>query len=448
MNESNQKIFHLLETYKQQPSKGNLDRLVDFMEDEFIIEDLFLEFEKAQAVFENLPNGIIEYLASSLVQDVNSSAFLYFLIHAPLFEVLSLGNIERITSKAAQITEEEAEHNFFRGLHFLFQDELDMALIYFNNYESEISNYFIGLCYSSQDNYENAKRSYTQFLKELAQIQENTPTLKGHREFQFVEYNVLNDLAFCNLMVKNYQQAYKAFQAILKIFSIKEVYSNKQLSKTDEENYDFKAWVNNYLYCLKKLGKYEGYKKVLQFVLQVFPKEERYEKLKQEIEGLIAKNSFADSVLDSLNKPRKKFHRAEYLPTQQLSLENLLEQIIIEQIKHQYQVFDRPFDIYEDEKIYGHQYHIKAVNGRLDLLLQHKQTKELFVVELKRYEAGIEVIDQTIAYMQGLEKELKQEVKGIICLHQAKVELVEKVKQHPKIELYEYQFGFKRIDEQ
>ena len=42
--------------------------------------------------------------------------------------------------------------------------------------------------------------------------------------------------------------------------------------------------------------------------------------------------------------------------------------------------------------------------------------------------------------------ELKQDIKGIICLHQAKSDLIESVKKQDNIELFEYNFGFNKIE--
>ena len=81
----------------------------------------------------------------------------------------------------------------------------------------------------------------------------------------------------------------------------------------------------------------------------------------------------------------------------------------------------------------------------MDLLLIDKSTDQMYIVELKRNEAGIEVVEQTEKYILGLTKELNREVKGIICLHKPKSELIKLVEDKDNIELYTYNFDFDKI---
>ena len=74
-----------------------------------------------------------------------------------------------------------------------------------------------------------------------------------------------------------------------------------------------------------------------------------------------------------------------------------------------------------------------------------KKTDQIYVVELKRNEAGIEVVEQTEKYIFGLSKELKRDIKGIICLHRPKTELIKLVEEKENIELYTYNFDFDKI---
>ena len=120
--------------------------------------------------------------------------------------------------------------------------------------------------------------------------------------------------------------------------------------------------------------------------------------------------------------------------------------MIVEQIKYGFKVFGKQLEIYQDEEIFGRQYYIQSVNGILDLLLIDKSNDILYVVELKRNEAGIEVVEQIENYIRGLSSQLKREVKGIISLHKPDKNLVELIKTKPNIELYTYEFQFKNVE--
>jgi len=129
-----------------------------------------------------------------------------------------------------------------------------------------------------------------------------------------------------------------------------------------------------------------------------------------------------------------------------LYLEKILEDMIVEQIKYGFNVFGKKLEIYQDKEIFGRQYYIQNVNGILDLLLIDKSNDTLYVVELKRNEAGIEVVEQIESYIKGLTSQLKREVKGIISLHKPDKNLVELIKTKPNIELYTYEFQFKNVE--
>ena len=114
--------------------------------------------------------------------------------------------------------------------------------------------------------------------------------------------------------------------------------------------------------------------------------------------------------------------------------------------KYGFNVFGKKLEIYQDKEIFGRQYYIQNVNGILDLLLIDKSNDTLYVVELKRNEAGIEVVEQIESYIKGLTSQLKREVKGIISLHKPDKNLVELIKTKPNIELYTYEFQFKNVE--
>ena len=117
--------------------------------------------------------------------------------------------------------------------------------------------------------------------------------------------------------------------------------------------------------------------------------------------------------------------------------------MLVEQIKYGFEVFGKKLEIYQDEEIFGKQYRIPEINGILDLLLIDKQNNQLYVVELKRNETGIEVVSQIENYMFALSKQLDRKLKGIICLHKSNNRLTELVRTKSDIELFTYNFEFK-----
>nr|WP_231402215.1 endonuclease NucS domain-containing protein [Panacibacter microcysteis] len=120
--------------------------------------------------------------------------------------------------------------------------------------------------------------------------------------------------------------------------------------------------------------------------------------------------------------------------------------MIVEQIKYGYKVFGKDLEVYQDNKIFGRQYYLPTVSGILDLLLVERGSNTLYVVELKRNEAGIGVVEQIERYILGLgHLFIDRDIKGIICLHTPDTNLVELVKTKPNIELFKYEFNFNRL---
>ena len=117
--------------------------------------------------------------------------------------------------------------------------------------------------------------------------------------------------------------------------------------------------------------------------------------------------------------------------------------MIVEQIKYGFKVFGKSLEIYQDKEIFGRQYYIASVNGILDLLLIDKSDNTLYIVELKRNEAGTEVVDQIEKYIVGLSAQLDRKIKGIICLHRPDEDLKRAVRNKLEIELFTYHFDFK-----
>lgn len=79
-------------------------------------------------------------------------------------------------------------------------------------------------------------------------------------------------------------------------------------------------------------------------------------------------------------------------------------------------------------------------------MLIDKSDNTLYIVELKRNEAGIEVVEQIEKYIIGLSEQLNRKIKGIICLHKSDEKLQNLVNTKSNIELYTYQFEFKQLN--
>jgi Flp pilus assembly protein TadD len=135
--------------------------------------------------------------------------------------------------------------------------------------------------------------------------------------------------------------------------------------------------------------------------------------------------------------------KSNCIPTEE-TLEGLLE----EMIRRDGQAFGRKLRMFESaEGLYGRQLPIPGI-GRIDLLVEDIETRELIVVELKRERDTDAVVGQLLRYIGWVQKNLaqgNQKVRGIICLHGSSEKLRLAVSPLPDVEVYEYNLSLKKL---
>lgn len=448
------KFIKRLTNYKTNPTEKGLKELKDSYENEFVIEELYKENSITKKAFTNLPSELIEFIASKFVEDLNGFPTMYFLFYEPLLSFFNSELKASLFEKSLAISEGTDANDFINGFIKLSNESSDLALFYFNRIDNYVADYFIGICYQENENYENALKSYHRFLNGLSKIEKitiendfiETISLGEMSSMIVPKWNVLNDISFCYNRLKEYENAIRTYDLSLGLINLENNFAINYEEITETDNVDlFTIFVNNYLLSLEKTQQYKKAIEVLDFVIGKFPNDYYYKKQKEQFSQKVENIEFVDDIIKQLFKPKKAFDIGEFETTKLLSKEKALEDMILEQIKYGFQVFNKNLEVYQDVNIYGRQYYISSVNGYLDLLLIDKKTDQIYVVELKRNKAGIEVVEQTEKYIFGLTKELKRDIKGIICLHKPKAELIKLVEEKDNIELFTYNFDFNKL---
>jgi len=248
------------------------------------------------------------------------------------------------------------------------------------------------------DNFENSIKNNLFFLDEFETRIQNMNTkietgdLKENFDYLLVKYNVHNDLAYAYNRIGDYSKAYKQYEEVLKVFSLDELFSFNH--EADPEQDFFLIIINNMLLSAEKIGKYGKGLELLEFAIFKYPSNVYYQELKMKFTEKTSNISIADEIITQVFKPKRPFNIEKFEASKLIAKEKILEDMIIEQIKYGYKVFEKEFEVYQDERIFGRQYYISTVSGKLDLLLIEKGTNILYVVELKRNEAGEEVVEQ------------------------------------------------------
>jgi len=450
------KFLYLLEELNDNYSDEILEELIHCYKEELIIEELFQENERTISALNDAPIEFIEFLASEIVSDFDQFPEIYFLSYEEFFSFFSEQKLNQLYNIAIEkANDEENGFYFVNGLKYLLNSSPEIALFYFNQIDNYVSEYFISACYQELDNYENSIKSAEKFLKEFNKTCEkeiensdgSTTKFGELNSVVFSKWNTLNDLAYCYIRVKNYSKALKTYKISLELISLEDNYNiNNNPNARNGEFDDFTIFVYNYLLALEKNGKFNECIKTIDFVISKYPKISFFRKQRKLYQKKLDDAKYTNSLIDNPLKPKKSFVLGKYEKTKILSKEKSLEDMIIEQIKHGFNVFNKRLEIYEDENIFGRQYYISSVNGFLDLLLIDKENDIIYVVELKRNEAGKEVVEQTEKYITGLRNEINKEIRGIICLHKPKKELIDLVKIKQNLELYTYNFEFKKVE--
>jgi tetratricopeptide (TPR) repeat protein len=438
------KLYYLLEELKEKRTQQLVEETWDCMRTDII--DLYEDIDKSTELLNGQPRAFYKKMAEQFIIDLQEVAELFFFTWDPKFYFFTPKTMNEFFDICLEMDDNTEATDFINGFIEMYNDRPEIALFHFNRIDDYVAYYFIAMCYLRSNNYENAIINYLEFMDNFLKFSENVKEegmdMEDNSSFNITKWNIYNDLGYLYNRVEDYHNAALNYEKGLKLASLEENYLAHHNDDNKESVDDFTIFVNNYLMALEKTNKVKKAIEVLHFVLSKKPNDLNYKtKLKKFVEKS-DKHSFADEIISSLFRPKKPFNLSKFEETKLVSKEKALEDLIIEQIKYGIQVFHRNLEIYNENKIYGRQYYIQNSKGILDLLLIEKSTNTLFIVELKRNEAGIEVVAQIENYIDGLSKQLNREVKGIICLHKPDIKLKELVKTKPHIELFTYQFAF------
>ena len=106
-------------------------------------------------------------------------------------------------------------------------------------------------------------------------------------------------------------------------------------------------------------------------------------------------------------------------------------------------VFGKQLHIYREKGAYGRQY-ILPTGKRLDLLCED-DVGDLYIIELKKDSGYDDPYEQTADYLTWFEKNWKKKVglHGIICVNDPTDDLVKKVHEDKRMQLFEYSIRYR-----
>ncbi|MGI9526440.1 MAG: endonuclease NucS domain-containing protein [Weeksellaceae bacterium] len=446
------KFLYLLEELHENYNENTFEELKDCYNNDLIKPMLLEQCERTKLALKNAPKEFYEFIAEDFINVLNSTPEMFLFYYEMFFEFFEEENLKYLLNLGLDKSWGDAT-DYINGILKLIEGSPEIALFHFNRIKTPFANYFISYCYQELDNYENAI-NYTENLLDYLNdfgialfSDKNSLNEFDFSRLLFIKWTILKNLAFYYMAIKEYEYALDVFNISLSIINLEENYNIDSDKNIENGKFDsFLIFSNEYLKALDKNQKYKEGLEVLDFILSKYPKFRYFVKLKNTFKSKLDNSNFANDVITKIFKPRKPFNLGKFEETKILSKEKALEDMIIEQIKYGYKVFDKCLEVYNDKNIYGRQYYIPSVNGFLDLLLIDPKTDILYIVELKRNEAGTEVVSQIEKYMNGLRNQINKEIRGIICLHKSDEKLKSLINKKDNIELYTYSFDFNKIE--
>lgn len=390
-----------------------------------------------------------QYMAESFLDEITQSSVVYFVYWKPvIFDYLTSISFHKFIAILIQVAQNEDEKNFARGLKEVEKDA-EIALGYFNNSRINLSSYFVGHCYCRIQGFKNSIYSFNKFEKELySEIDKSQ--IDDSIELVLVVKDINKVRGYCYCRLEDYNNALISFTNAYKYFGFDNhlrVYfdkstdfesPNSDLISIEEETEFENTMTLNYLIAIKKTKNYKLGIEICKTISEIQPQNPDY---KFFLDSFNSKSVVVPKIVSDDIPPSSSNTAILVKETKQISKELNLENMIIDHIKYGFKVFNRSFKIYDDGKYEGRQLQVLD-KGRLDLLLQDNDTNEIFVVELKRGEEDVNVVEQTKRYMEGVKTMLNKDVKGIICVFGAKEELKNEVKKFDDIELFKYELHF------
>ncbi len=430
------KLLYLLEELKDNFEPEKLNDIISCLNDTAIGE-LYNNTERSRSALNGQNKLFYSQLSIDFIDDLNSYTEMYFSTWQSILDLFDDRSKSLFYQSALELSGQTDVTDYINGIMELDKGNPEIAMFHFNRIDDYIAMYFMALCYLDSENYENCIKQNEGFLKRFKFEITDTDSININEidEIVLTKWNVYGDLTYCYCRLYEFEKAYIYFQKSLEIFDIEFVHN----ISTGTSGIIF---FDNYLLALERTNRYKDCMELLDFLISKYPEDRYYLDKKSKISNIQNKNGETDVVFSQLFRPKRPFDIDNFQSTKLISKEKVLEDMIIEQIKYGFKVFDRALEVYQDNEIYGRQYRIPQINGILDLLLIDKAENQIYVVELKRNEAGTEVVSQIENYMQALSKQLNKEIKGIICLHKPDERLTELVKTKKDIELYTYHFEF------
>ena len=450
-----QKITTLLKELKISYNKEKFEDFITLLEE---FEDLrnsnepnFFENQENKALLNSQNDSFYQNLSFRYVEDSSIGSIFQFIFWEPIFlnyfeEKIYL----KFLNFCLRIAEEGDVKNFIQGLIYMSKSDFDKAILSLEKSQLAISEYYLAKSYSIIYSFQNAIYKYLEFENLYKSDISMIETTVGNKTkftdidtnfgIELLEQDLNIELGYCYNQNEEYNKSVSRFELAFNLINLEMYIQDTQSLSNDFKSQYTKVIIKNYLNSLYKTkNSLKGLEicKILRVNIPDFDGLNYYE---SRFHQFITTSNTPSQISDEF-KPKEGIGISIKKETKEISKELHLENMILDHIKNGFKVFNKSLDVFDDGKRYGKQLGVGSA-GILDLLLIENETKQLYVVELKRGEGNNKVVEQTRRYMTAVKEMLNQNVKGIICVFGAKDDLKIEVSKDDNIELFRYELNF------
>ncbi len=358
-----EKLLYSLEELKENYSDTLQNEVLTCLNDDLTenhLTELRNSIERTRLAFSGQQSSFYAELAFNFVEDLNEFPEMYFIFWEEIISFLNQEAQNQFYNSAVELSHNSDATDYVNGISELDKDNYEIALFHFNRINDYAACYFIGWCYFLLENFENSVKNYEFFLDAFKE----TINHKSFKDAGFdndvgfivTKWNIYRDLGYAYNRLQEYEKAIAQYSNALDLFNLEESYTILSQSVVDENLTEFSIFINNYLYALERTHQFEIGTTILEFVISKLHSNNYYKVKLEKLKQKISNSSEVNDLFKRLYKSKKPFNLTSFEETKLLSKEKSLEDLIVEQIKYGYKVFNKSLEIYQDDSIYGRQY--------------------------------------------------------------------------------------------
>tara|TARA_B100002049_G_C16066910_1_gene370906 strand:+ start:222 stop:908 length:687 start_codon:yes stop_codon:yes gene_type:complete len=164
-------------------------------------------------VLATLPNSFYDLYVEELINKIDFNALFYCIDHHSILGLLTDEHYAYVKHQLqVKGGDAPAAYDFICGLERFMQGSPELALPYFTKIDSELGEYFLGMCYYQLKDYEHAKRLLQALFESLLSLQQDYEEFQTHETYGYLLYDLSHYALEANVILEDYKEAERTAQ--------------------------------------------------------------------------------------------------------------------------------------------------------------------------------------------------------------------------------------------